>query len=60
MQLEVPLSKVYKDLVKKLETGENREAVFMEIREVCENCRPLSPIMCVELCQIWRLKRENP
>ena len=37
---------------------ENREAVFMEIREVCENCRPLSPMMCVERCQIWRLKRE--
>ena len=30
----------------------------MEIGEVCENCRPLSPMMCVELCQIWRLKRE--
>jgi len=58
MQLGVSLSKVYKDLVKKLETGENREAVFMEIKEICENCRPLSPIMCVELCQIWRLKRE--
>jgi len=53
-----PKNEVYKELVNKLNAGGNVEEVYREIKELCESCRPSSPIACVELCQIWKLKRE--
>lgn len=51
-------SEVYKELVDRLKTRGDIEDICREIREFCENCRPSSPIVCIEFCQIWRLKRE--
>jgi len=51
-------NETYRELLNELQTGENREAVFREIREICENCQPSSPIMCMEFCPIWKLKRQ--
>jgi predicted transcriptional regulator len=48
----------YADILNKLKYGQNSEAVLEEIQEICNNCRPSSPIMCIELCEIWKLKRE--
>ncbi len=49
---------LYKDFDSKLKLGEGQEAVLRDITETCESCRPLNPIMCVESCPIWTLKRE--
>jgi predicted transcriptional regulator len=49
---------LYKDFNSKLKRGENQEAVLRDITETCESCRPLNPIMCVESCPIWTLKRK--
>lgn len=48
----------YTEMLNKLKYGQGSEAVLKEIQEICENCRPSSPIMCIELCEIWKLKRE--
>lgn len=48
----------YKELAEQLKTGEDTEEAYKKINELCTSCRPASPLMCVELCQIWRLKRE--
>lgn len=48
----------YTEILNKLKYGQSSEAVLKEIQEICENCRPSSPIMCIELCEIWKLKRE--
>ncbi|MCW4041912.1 MAG: hypothetical protein NWE83_14320 [Candidatus Bathyarchaeota archaeon] len=48
----------YTEILNKLKYGQGSEAVLKEIQEICENCRPSSPIMCIELCEIWKLKRE--
>jgi predicted transcriptional regulator len=48
----------YANILNKLKYGQNSEAVLEEIQEICKNCRPSSPIMCIELCEIWKLKRE--
>jgi predicted transcriptional regulator len=48
----------YADILNKLKYGQGSEAVLEEIQEICTNCRPSSPIMCIELCEIWKLKRE--
>ena len=48
----------YTEMLNKLKYGQSSEAVLKEIQEICENCRPSSPIMCIELCEIWKLKRE--
>lgn len=49
---------VFKELVDKLRRGENTDIVFQEIQELCDNCQPSTPIMCVELCPIWKLKQQ--
>lgn len=49
----------YKNIVNKLKTEEGREAAYMEIKKICDDCRPSSPLKCVEFCPIWELKREH-
>jgi hypothetical protein len=49
---------LYKDFNSKLKSGEKLEAL-RDITETCESCRPLNPIMCVESCPIWTLKRKH-
>jgi predicted transcriptional regulator len=49
---------LYKHFDGQLKLGENQEAVLREITETCESCRPPNPIMCVESCPIWTLKRK--
>lgn len=51
-------NEIYKELVSRLKAGESREALSREIEAVCEECRPLSPVICVDLCPIWKFKRE--
>lgn len=51
-------SDAYKEIINKITIGENRDNIYWEITELCEKCRPTNPIICVELCQIWKLKRE--
>ncbi len=48
----------YTEILNKLKYGQGSETVLREIQEICTNCRPSSPIMCIELCEIWKLKRE--
>lgn len=48
----------YKKLVQKLNAGEDKEEICRKIKEFCENCRPSNPITCMELCEIWGLKKE--
>lgn len=49
---------IYRELADRLRAGGDAEDVCREINALCENCRPTSPVMCMELCQIWGLKRE--
>ena len=49
---------LYRDFDSKLKLGENQEVVLADITETCESCRPPNPIMCVESCPIWTLKRK--
>lgn len=49
---------IYKELANRLKTGEDTDEAYNEINELCANCRPSSPVMCMELCQIWKLKRD--
>ncbi len=49
---------LYKDFDSKLKRGENQKTVLRDITETCESCRPLNPIICVESCPIWTLKRK--
>jgi predicted transcriptional regulator len=49
---------LFKDFDRQLKLGENQAAVLRAITETCESCRPLNPIMCVESCPIWTLKRK--
>ena len=51
-------NKAYNELVGKLIAGESRGSLYEDIKELCENCRPLNPVICKELCQMWELKRE--
>jgi len=51
-------NEAYKEFLNKLNLNKNREHLYREITEFCEKCQPLSPITCVELCQIWNLKKE--
>jgi len=44
------------ELVNELEAGEDREAVLIEIGEICEDCQPFNTLMRVDLCPIWKLK----
>ena len=53
----VSKSDAYKKIVNKLRSGENSANICWEISELCEKCQTSSPIMCVELCQLWRFKR---
>lgn len=48
---------LFKDFDRQLKLGENQAAVLRAITETCDSCRPLNPIMCVESCPIWTLKR---
>ncbi len=48
-------NEIYNELAKRLKAG---ETIDTEIVTVCRDCRPSSPVICVELCPIWRLKRE--
>ena len=49
---------IYKELVDRLRAGESCEAIQREITVLCDECRPSNPIMCMELCPVWRLKRD--
>lgn len=49
---------LYKDFDSKLNLGANQEVVLTDILKTCESCRPPNPIMCVESCPIWTLKRK--
>jgi len=42
------------------ETGEQTSLTHMlnEWEETCKNCHPLTPIICVTDCKIWKLKNE--
>jgi hypothetical protein len=55
----VSTDEAYKNFVKKLKAEGSREAVLKEIKEACDDCRPSSPLMCVEFCPIWELKRKH-
>ncbi|MCJ7634035.1 winged helix-turn-helix domain-containing protein, partial [Candidatus Bathyarchaeota archaeon] len=46
-----------KELVNKLKIGERQENICKEMAQFCQKCHPSSPLMCIELCQIWKLKK---
>jgi predicted transcriptional regulator len=41
-------------------TRENTDfaQIFSQIEDRCHNCNPLSPMSCVEQCEIWKMKNE--
>jgi len=47
---------VYKELSERLKTGKTKKKLTGKSNEICTNCLPSSPVMCMELCQIWKLK----
>jgi len=49
----------YKELVNRMKSGETKN-IRREIEDFCENCQTSSPIVCAELCQLWKLKRDYP
>ena len=50
---------LYKDFDRQLKRRENRDAVLRAITATCASCRPPNPIICVESCPIWTLKRKH-
>ena len=53
-----PREEAYKELATKFKKEGGRRTFYRELRELCENCRSSSPIVCMDLCQIWKLKTE--
>lgn len=51
-------NEIYKELVDRRKAGESHETLSRAIVEVCDVCRPSNPVICVDLCPIWKLKRE--
>jgi predicted transcriptional regulator len=52
------LTTEYKTLLDRVNTGEDIEELCQDIVELCEACQPSSPVLCMELCQIWQLKNK--
>jgi hypothetical protein len=48
----------YKALLNQLQTENGRTAALEALTELCAACRPVSPLMCVDLCEIWPLKQQ--
>jgi predicted transcriptional regulator len=52
------LTTEYKNLLDRVNTGEAIEELYLDIIELCNTCQPSSPVLCMELCQIWQLKNK--
>ncbi len=50
---------LYRDFDRQLKRPENRAAVLRALASTCDACQPPNPIMCVESCPIWTLKRKH-
>jgi predicted transcriptional regulator len=57
-QLQQSKTNAYKALLNQLQTENGRTAALEALTEICATCRPVSPLMCVELCEIWSLKQQ--